>query len=404
MFQALFNSLSGLFSFSRALDTVSNNVANMNTPGFRGSDSFFENVGSEFGTQMVGKGIRTTPGLPSSTGSPTDLEIKGNGYFVLRDASGNLYYTRAGQFTFNDKGVLIDTVNHYDVMSIDASGNLSTIDKTPFLTLPGQPTTTVNLIGSIVRGTAATTTTPYQRAADFTSSVQIFDTTGAPHTLTLKFQDTSLGTLGDNSSTFEVTLIDGSKQVDLGSISFDSNGAAPFGSTNTITANLSYLGVSQAVALNFGSGFNSSNATIAVEPIAGGNNTSSITGTATDGRAPLAGTFAFDINGILQVAYSASDTKQGPQIALASFSSDDALQMIGGRLVAASSAQQRVLGHPGTGAFGTITGNSLELSNVDLTQEFAQMIIIQRGYQASSKVMTVSNQMIEQLYNGQSGG
>jgi len=130
----------------------------------------------------------------------------------------------------------------------------------------------------------------------------------------------------------------------------------------------------------------------------------SLSGIAADGRAPLAATYAFDVNGVLQFTYSETETKQGPQIALASFTSDDALQMIGGRLVAASSVQEHVFGHAGTGVFGTITGGSLEQSDVDLTQEFAQMIIIQRGYQASSKVMTVSNQMLEELYNGQSGG
>jgi len=134
------------------------------------------------------------------------------------------------------------------------------------------------------------------------------------------------------------------------------------------------------------------------------NLTASLNGQVVDGHAVLAANFAFDVNGVLQATYSESDTKQGPQIALASFTSDDALQMIGGRLIAASSVQKPVFGHAGTGVFGSIAGFKLEQSNVDLTTEFAQMIIIQRGYQASSKVMTVSNQMIEQLYSGQSGG
>ncbi len=301
MFQALFNSLSGLFSYSKALDMVSNNVANMNTPGFRGSDTFFENVGSEFGTRVAGQGVRTTQGLLSNTGNSTDLAINGTGYFVLQDAGGNLYYTRAGQFQFNDKGILTDTANGYDVMSIDASGNLSTIDRTPYLTLPGQPTTTVNMIGTIVRGTVATSSTPYLSAPDFTTSVQVFDSAGTPHTLTVAFQDTSTVGPGDDSSTFEVTVSDGSNQFGQGSISFDSFGEASFGSNNIVVANLSYLGVPQTVKLKFGSGFNKENATITVGRIPDANNASSVTGTAVDGRGPLVGSFAFDVNGVLQV-------------------------------------------------------------------------------------------------------
>ncbi|MBO7942419.1 flagellar hook basal-body protein, partial [Streptomyces sp. S9] len=118
MFQALFNSLSGLFSFSRSLDTVSNNVSNMNTPGFRGSDSFFANIDGGYGTSIAGQGLRPQPGDMRQTGTPTDMAVEGEGYFVLRDRSGELHYTRAGQFRFNDSGVLVDTATGYDVMAI----------------------------------------------------------------------------------------------------------------------------------------------------------------------------------------------------------------------------------------------------------------------------------------------
>ncbi|HEY1140842.1 MAG TPA: flagellar basal body rod C-terminal domain-containing protein, partial [Lysobacter sp.] len=76
----------------------------------------------------------------------------------------------------------------------------------------------------------------------------------------------------------------------------------------------------------------------------------------------------------------------------------------GGRLISGATVAEREVGRPGEGRFGRISGQSLEMSNVDLTREFADMIIIQRGYQASSRVMTVSNEMIEQLYNSTRGG
>src|SRR6478736_110832 len=113
MFQALFNSLSGLFSFSRSLNTVSNNVANMNTPGFRGSDAFFSNINGGRGSRIAGEGLRTKAGDIRQTGNSTDLAVDGDGYFILRDTDGNFFYTRAGQFRFNDQGVLVDTVNGF---------------------------------------------------------------------------------------------------------------------------------------------------------------------------------------------------------------------------------------------------------------------------------------------------
>ena len=127
MFQALFNSLSGLFSFSRSLDTVSNNVANMNTPGFRGSDSFFENIGSGHGARVAGQGLRTTPGDLRQTGNATDVALDGTGFFVLRDGDGRFHYTRAGQFIFSDDGTLIDSVSRFQVMALGADGQLSAI-------------------------------------------------------------------------------------------------------------------------------------------------------------------------------------------------------------------------------------------------------------------------------------
>jgi flagellar hook protein FlgE len=112
MLQAFFNGLSGLFSFSRGLTTVSNNVSNMNTPGFRGNDTFFRNVAGDhgLGTRIGGTGTRLQAGDIRQTGNPMDLALNGSGYFVLRNDQGELMYTRTGQFQFNEDGFLIDRV------------------------------------------------------------------------------------------------------------------------------------------------------------------------------------------------------------------------------------------------------------------------------------------------------
>lgn len=385
MFQALFNSLSGLFSFSRSLDTVSNNVSNMNTPGFRGSDTFFENVNGGRGTSVSGEGLRTSSGDIRQTGTATDLAIDGSGFFILRDPSGNLHYTRAGQFRFDENGMLVDSVTGFEVMAIDTAGNLDAIDLDGYRSLPPEATTEVLLVGNLAPGT------PTQAI----NSVRIYDTNGNLHTLTV--------TLTDNTATipgnYLVSVTDETGAVvGTGQLRFGLDGT-PLVNFNTMTLNLSYQGVAQSVTLSLGTPGAFGGAT----RLAG--STTNIGARVTDGHPVLGITeLSFDDNGVMQLVYSATERREGPQIGLAMFPNESALELSGGRLISGTSVQQRTLGRPGEGAFGRIAGGSLEMSNVDLTQEFADMIIIQRGYQASSRVMTVSNEMLEQLYNSTRGG
>lgn len=401
MFQAIYNSLSGLFAFSQALDTVSNNVANMNTPGFRGSDSFFADVEGGYGTQVSGQGLRSAPGKTEQTGNATDLAITGDGFFILRDAAGNLFYTRAGQFEFNSDGILTDTVTGYEVMSIGAGGSLQHIDETSFRTLPSQPTTRVNITGNVDLGFGQSSVT--------LSPVKIIGADGNEHswTITLTSDDPPGVPFSDS---FTVTVKDETGATIANSglpsvITYDPTKGGPIaGQPAQFDFTDDYGGKSQTVTLNFGvpgsSPSSSTNTSTGYQGIG-----MSAVATAADGNLSLAlKSSSFDSNGVLQLTYSSSETRTGPQIALASFPSENALQLLGGRLVSGAQEPAPTIGRPGRGVFGSITGGSLELADVDLTQEFATMIIIQRGYQASSRVMTVSNQMLEDLYNNAQGG
>lgn len=387
MFQALFNSLSGLFSFSRSLDTVSNNVANMNTPGFRGSDSFFESLNNQHGTRISGQGLRTAAGDIRQTGNSTDIAVDGTGFFVLRDESGDLHYTRAGQFRFNDAGILIDSVTEYEVMAIDDAGNLTPISLESYRTLPAEPTTSVTVSGNLAPS-----------AATHELTMNVFDASGASHALKVTF------TKGTLPGSFLVSVKD-----ELGANVGPANAEIRFGNSgisgtlltgyNTVQLALTFQGVPQAVLLNFGTPGTLSGTTSLTGL------STSMSATTTDGR-PVLGinSLSFDDEGILQIVYNATERTEGPQLALASFLSESSLELGSGRLISNADAQRSELGRAGTSVFGAIQGGSLEMSNIDLTQEFADMLIIQRGYQASSRVMTVSNEMIEQLYNSTRGG
>lgn len=384
--QSLYNSLSGLFAFSKSLDTISNNISNMNTPGFRGKDSFFENVMGEFGTRIEGTGVRTTEGQIEQTGNATDLAVDGEGLFVLRDPStGKYLYTRAGQFQFDAQGYLVDTVNQYHVQSIDESGNLADVSIAKLRTLPAEATTAVGFTGNLS-----------PQDTDFTiNTLTVYDADGNTHTYSVKLSNNGATTPGS----WNVTMLDTSGQaVANGEIRFDTTGAILAGH-NTMSVSLTLAGKTQAITLDFGAAGTLSGATS--YPGVGSN----LVASPKDGHSVVGvASYSFDENGVLQLKYTNQETRQGARVALAAFPDEGSLDPINGRLYEVGSGQKRDLGGAGEGVFGKIVGGSLEMSNVDLTQELADMIVIQRGYQANSRVMTVTNDMLQQLYESTRGG
>ena len=384
--QALYNSVSGLFSFSQSLDTISNNISNMNTPGFRGSDSFFENVMDDDGTKIAGTGTDVSEGQIEQTSTTTDVAIQGDGLFILKDSQGNLYYTRSGQFEFNASGQLVDSVNQYVVQGYDSGGNFGAIDISKLKTLPAAATTTVNMTGNLASNTPS----------DTVSDVTVYDAQGNAHALTVTLTNNDPNAATDNAtaSTWQVTIADSNgNTLGTGQIGFGTD-STPTAGSNTITMAASWGGASQSISFNFGTPGGFSGAT-------------SLSGEATslaaqvgDGHAAVGLTSeSFDTNGILQLTYADGETKAGPQLALATFPDESSLQEVQGNLYLPPQNQTVQIGRAGSAAFGQIEGSSLEMSNVDLTQELADMIVIQRGYQASSRVMTVSSDMLQQLYD-----
>ena len=385
MLQSFFNGLSGLFSFSRGLNTVSNNVSNMNTPGFRGSDSFFRSINGGqggYGTILAGSDMRLASGEVRQTGNATDLALNGSGFFVLRDDNGTLFYTRAGQFRFNEDGILIDSVTQYQVMALDDAGNLSPINISALRTLPAEATTQVNLTGIL-----STTATSYN-----IENIKVFDAGGTVHTLTAELARTA-------ADTWSVTVKDqNGVTVGNGTVRFGPDNT-PLAGFNTLNVSLTVAGATQAVSLNFGD----AGSFTGVYQTAGAQN--SVSAQAEDGHAILGLTsLTFDENGQIKLEYSNGDKEDGAQIAIATFADESALIQSSGSLYRSSGDAQVDYGFAGQGINGKVQGGSIELSNVDLTQEFADMMIIQRGYQASSRIMSVSNEMVEQLYNNTRGG
>lgn len=382
--QALYNSVSGLFSFSQSLDTISNNISNMNTPGFRGSDSFFENIMDDDGTKISGTAENTSEGQIEQTSTSTDVAIQGNGLFILKDSQGNTYYTRSGQFEFNASGQLVDSVNGYFVQGYDPSGTFGDINSTSYQTLPAQATSTVNMTGNI------SSADPTESVSDIT----VYDAQGNAHVLTMTLTNNKATTPGS----WGVAITDSTgATVGSGNVIFNTDGTPETGN-NTVAVTATLGAASQTITFNFGTPNGLSGAT-SYSGTAG-----SLAAQVADGHAVVGvSSESFDSTGTLQFTYTDGETKAGPQLALASFQDENSLQMIQGNLYMPPQNQNAQIGRPSTTIFGQIEGSSLEMSNVDLTQELADMIVIQRGYQASSRVMTVSSDMLQQLYDATRG-
>lgn len=375
--QSFFNGLAGMFNFSKGLDNVSNNISNMNTPGFRGNDVFMRSLGGDndgYGATVEEKSIRTQKGDLKQTGIDTDLAINGDGYFTLKDKNGNFFYTRAGQFKFDSNNVLIDSASGMSVMGINSAGGLSAIDITKSKTFPPEPTTQVDMLGNLpLVSTAAT------NVAD----ISVFDSTGVAHKLSATFTQKA----SPDTDTYTVSVKD-PNGVELTNFDIKFNPDSSISTASTSVAKTLTLGtLTQSVTFNFASARQTSG-------------TASMSANVKDGHDTLGlRSLAFDDSGTLQFTYANGKTQTGQQVGLAVFTDPSVLQSTSHGLYKANAVDGLKYGQPSKAQFGAIQSKSIEMSNVDLTQEFADILIIQRGYQASSRVMSVSNDLLDQLYN-----
>lgn len=393
MFQAFYTGLSGMFSFSRNLDTVSNNIANMNTPGFRASDTFYksltsgsnlDNGGSGYGTQISGLGYRFSSGDIRQTGNSTDIAISGQGFFTLLN-DGEPRYTRAGQFSFNNEGILVDPISGSSVASLDSGGQLQEFNISKLRVLAPVATTEISMSGNLSSGATS----------HEINGVKMFNALGEEKEVNLKF---SKSTTVTGSWTVKVENTDGTA-VHEGEIRFGADGT-PVAGFNKLAFNISdSQGGTTNISMNFGDPNSVSDST-SIDSA----DTSTLTASTKDGS-NLANLqkVEFQDNGTLKLTYSNGEVKDGPTLAMAFFTDNSALKLVEGTVFKTSDTSGLTYGKAGEGNIGQVVSGSIELSNVDLSKEFADMIILQRGYQANSKLMSVTNQLLDSLYENTRG-
>jgi len=384
MLDSIFVGMSGLHGYSQGLRVIANNTANINTPGFKGStlqfaDLFYSTSGTGSGLMQVGYGLGTAgttlnfkQGELRQTGNTLDLAVDGQGLFTLRDASGNLHYTRAGQFMFNSEGVLVNRADDSKVMGINANGVMGEISIAGQSTIAGKATTTATFSGNLSSTSTGQTI----------NSVKVIDNVGGEHLLSVKLTPAAA------AGTWTVELLDGTTSIGTGQIVF-SNGRPVTGS-DKVSLTYTPTGLSAVpLVLDFSTD---------VTSFAAGN-LSTLAFKTQDGFPPGALTGAsFDELGVLVMSYANGQTAKGSKLSLGRFDSLDAVESVGGNAFDAVDSLAWHIGVAGDGGFGNVRSGMVELSNVDLSQEFSDLVIMQRGYQASSQVISTANEMLQELF------
>jgi flagellar hook protein FlgE len=397
--------LSGLQASSSELDVIGNNLANLNTDGFKDQTLSFGDIFSQMqgtsgngdpiqigsGVQIEGTSSNFTNGAVDPTGTASNMALQGNGYFVV-SKDGETSYTRDGDFSVNPSGQITtsdgDLVMGFPAVNgvVSTSGALAPISVSSNGTVPAAATSSFGVDANLDSASAVGTT--------FNTPVTIYDSLGTPQTLNVQYTNT-----GTNAWSYSVTLpgsATGSAAATTtlagGTLTFDSSGqlSSPTGAVPTISVTgLADGAASMSLTWNLNDA--SGNPTITQQ-----NTASALNTTPTQngyGAGSLTG-YSVLSDGIVQGQYSNGQTLALGQVAVASFSNPQGLAQTGdGNEQATSGSGAAVIGQAGVGGDGTITGTAVEGSNVSLSTEFANMIVAQQSYDANAKVLTTLDQV-----------
>jgi flagellar hook protein FlgE len=402
--------LSGLDASSTGLSVIANNLANLNTVGFKAQramfqDLFYQQIGTSgsgnpvqvgVGTSVSGISSQLAQGSIQTSGVPTDVAIQGAGYFIGNKA-GEILYTRAGNLSIGANGQLLTqdgaAVQGYPAVNgvINPNATLSPLSIATGTTNPPKATGNVQLTMNLDSGTAI--------GSSFSTAVIVNDALGATHVLTYNFTKTAA-----NAWSYTITIpgadvgVVGPSTVKSGTLTFNGSGQllTPAAIPATVIA---VTGLADGASnLTFNWNLYAANGGGLLTQVAGPSATSA---TQQDGYS--SGSlinFTIGSDGVIQGVFSNGQTNPLGQIALASFANEQGLIRNGTNefLVSLASGAANV-GAPGTGGRGTLSGGALEQSNVDIATQFAQLIVTERSYQANAKSITTFDQVTQTAIN-----
>lgn len=402
--------LSGLTASSIALSTIANNLANLNTVGYKDSrvlfrDLFYQTLGTNGAGDAIQQGAGTAvSSIPSSftqgnvdpSGVATDVAILGDGFFVVTK-DGSLSYTRAGNFEV-DKSSLLVTSDGQLVLGYPAVNGVVT---------PGQGLAPLALGAGTISPATATSQVQLSTNLDasapvgtvYSAPMTIFDSLGASHVLLFTYTKTDTNAW-DYSVSIPAADVAGTTDptvLDSGSLTFDGNGNLTDPSADVTGIKITGF-VDGANDLTFDWKLFDANGGGFLTQLASPSSTSS---TQQDGSG--SGTlvkFQIGSDGTITGSFSNGKTAILGQLAMATFANNQGLLRTGNSGFTETLASgQAVVGGPGTGGRGTLAGGALELSNVDIAKEFAALIVAQRSFQANARAVTTFDEITQETIN-----
>jgi flagellar hook protein FlgE len=412
---ALFSGVAGLQANQSLLDIVGNNLANSNTAGYKSQSPNFQDLfyqtlspGSAPGTTrggtnpiQTGFGVRMSSiasnfaqGALQPTGRTLDLAIQGKGFFIVNDGQQDLF-TRAGAFDLDVAGFVVDAASGLRLQRTGTTGEGSATTpafQTPGdndiqiplgFGIPGNATSNVSIRGNISAALPVGNT--------YTTAIQVFDTQGTEHALSLTFTKTA-----PNTFSLDATVTGGTVTgVPVAGISFNADGT--LAGPASVGISLAFppgLPGAQAVALQLGTvglgdgltqfGGDSTAATVSQDGYTAGTLVN----------------FSIENTGLIQGIFSNGQVLALAQVGLAHFTNEAGLLRQGNSLFAQSGASgPAIIDAAGTPGVGSIQSGALEGSNVDVSSEFTRLIIAQRGFQINARAVTASSEVLQELAN-----
>jgi flagellar hook protein FlgE len=421
MLQAMFNGVSAISATQTDMNVIGNNISNVDTTSYKASEVSFADQLSQTiqGTQApVNGGGATDPiqtglgvkigsisvqeaqGGLESTGSPTDMAIQGNGYFMSSSPSGAINFQRDGHFAVNSDGNLVDATTGDPILgySANSSGQINTatgITASSFLTIPvgtlttAQASSNVSMSGNLDAAIASGST--------YSQNINLYDSLGSSQSVTVTFSPeasnpdvwnwtASPATLGSTT-----TLTTPTGTTNQGTVTFNSNGVET-ASTGSLQLTSTLAASPQNIALNFGG----------TTQLAQG---STLAPSSQDGfPSGTLQSFTVDQSGTITGVFSNGESQNIGQLALANFSNPGGLSSIGNNQyeVTADSGVPQV-GTATVDGLGSISAGYLEQSNVDLATELTNMIVTERSFQANTKVVSTVDDMLNDLIQMKQG-
>lgn len=411
MFTSFSTALSALSAHSTAIDVVGNNLANLNTPGFKASvvsfhDLVTQSLGAGLGETQVGFGVgrpitlrQFSQGAIQTSSGKLDAAIQGDGFLVVRDDSGAILYTRGGHLVADKNGHLRTSTGEKLQGWIEDNGVLSTSGAIGDIVVPvgtlKAPVMSSRLSMDLNLDATASTGPPPDT---FSTSIEAYDSLGTSHVITVEFTKAAAANQWDYSISIPDADVTNPVTPVTGTLTFDSNGTLTDPPVDGTMPSIQITGLADGASdldltWNLYDGARP-RLTQYAQPSAVSANTQDGSPAAQLVRVGLGN------GGIVLAQYSNGEQKVVGQLAMAAVRNPESLISVGNSnyQLSARSALPAI-GLPNTGGRGKIIGGAIESSTVDIAKEFTNLIVLQRGYQANSKVVTTVDQLSQEAIN-----